>query len=169
MENKNHKEQVQKALQIGKLLPETRRKVDYYSEVIDSDQNLLNIYQQRQKSFFVSKLTKAIEKIEILSLKNSIIQKQKVFESYVDRKNEYEKWLDEITIEVNANFDELLEEAKNIPYSSNPRLQDGINKFESFSDTNTSQDKVEMYFFVKNEVLNYKKRNKLRVAVQDEK
>ena len=73
------------------------------------------------------------------------------------RKDEYENWLDEIAIEVNENFDDAIAEARLIPYGLNPRLQDGINKFESLSETNTLQDRVEFYLFVKNEIDNHRK------------
>ena len=53
-----------------------------------------------------------------------------------------------------------LEEAKQIPYTSNPRLQDGIKKFEELEETNTLQERVEFYLFLKNEVNNYKKFSK---------
>jgi hypothetical protein len=101
--------------------------------------------------------SKAKEKAEIVRLKNSIAQKEKLFSSYLKRKNEYENWLDEISIEVNENFDDAIAEARLIPSSVNPRLQDGINKFESLMETNTLQDRVEFYLFVKNEIDNHRK------------
>lgn len=40
---------------------------------------------------------------------------------------------------------------------TNIRLQDGISKFESLMETNTLQDKVEFYLFLKQEILNNEK------------
>ena len=65
-----------------------------------------------------------------------------------------------MALEVNTKFDEIMEEAKLIPYTSNPRLQDGIKKYESLEETNTLQERVEFYLFLKNEVNNYKKFSK---------
>jgi hypothetical protein len=152
-----HKNQVEKAIEIGKILPETKEKVLFYKEIIESERELIEALEKRKNSFFVSNVNKAKERAEIVRLKNSIIQKQKVYESYVNRKNEYEKWLDEMALEVNTKFEEVLKEAEEIPYTSNPRLQDGIKTFMSMEETNTLQDRVEFYLFVKNEIQNYKK------------
>lgn len=154
------KEKVAKAREVGKLLPETKEKVSFYQEIIDAENELINSYEKRQTSWFVFPSTKSIEKVEIIKLRNSVLQKQKVYESYLRRKNEYEKWLDEMALEVSENFDSVMEEAKEIPYGVNPRLQDGIKKFESLMETNTLQDKVEFYLFLKNEIMNYKKFSK---------
>lgn len=151
------KEKVAMALEVGKLLPETKEKVSFYKETIQAENELINAYQKRQSSIFVFATSKAKEKAEIVRLKNSIAQKEKLFSSYMKRKDEYENWLDEIAIEVNENFDDAIAEARLIAYALNPRLQDGINKFESLSETNTLQDRVEFYLFVKNEIDNHRK------------
>jgi hypothetical protein len=158
--NEEHKNKVAMAIEVGRLLPETKEKVLFYKEIIESEKELIDAFEKRKNSLFVSKITKAKERAEVIRLKNSILQKQKVFESYVKRKNEYEKWLDEMALEVNTKFDEVMEEAKQIPYTSNPRLQDGIKKFEELEETNTLQERVEFYLFLKNEVNNYKKFSK---------
>jgi hypothetical protein len=41
--------------------------------------------------------------------------------------------------------------------TTNIRLNDGITKFESLMETNTLQDKVEFYLFLKQEILNNEK------------
>jgi hypothetical protein len=158
--NEEHKNKVAMAIEVGRLLPETKEKVLFYKEIIESEKELIDAFEKRKNSLFVSKITKAKERAEVIRLKNAILQKQKVFESYVKRKNEYEKWLDEMALEVNTKFDEVMEEAKQIPYTSNPRLQDGIKKFEELEETNTLQERVEFYLFLKNEVNNYKKFSK---------
>ena len=151
------KEKVAMATQVGKLLPETKEKVSFYKETIEAEQKLIKVYEGRKSNPFVSATNKAKERVEIVRLKNSIAQKEKLYISYMGRKNEYENWLDEMAIEVSENFDNTIEEARLIPYAVNPRLQDGINKFESLMETNTLQDKVEFYLFVKNEIDNHKK------------
>jgi len=158
--NEEHKNKVAMAIEVGRLLPETKEKVLFYKEIIESEKELIDALEKRKNSLFVSKITKAKERAEVIRLKNAILQKQKVFESYVKRKNEYEKWLDEMALEVNTKFDEVMEEAKQIPYTSNPRLQDGIKKFEELEETNTLQERVEFYLFLKNEVNNHKKFSK---------
>lgn len=154
------KEKVAKAREVGKLLPETKEKVSFYKDIIDAEMQLIDSYDKRQNSFFVLPSKKAVEKVEIIKLKNSVLQKQKVYDSYLRRKNDYEKWLDEMALEVYENFDSVMEEAKTIPYAVNPRLQDGIKKFESLFETNTLQDRVEFYLFLKNEIMNHKKFSK---------
>jgi len=154
MENE-HKERVAMATEVGRLLPETKEKVYFYSEVIEAEKTLINEYQKRQSSFFVSKIRKAKDRVEIIRLKNGLIQKERVYKSYLERKDKYETWLDEMAIEVENNLEETINRAKEI--ITNPRLNDGIVKFESLMETNTLQDKVEFYLFLKQEILNNKK------------
>jgi hypothetical protein len=154
MENE-HKKKVAMATEVGRLLPETKEKVYFYSEVIEAEKILISEYEKRQSSLFVSKIKKAKDRVEIIRLKNGLIQKERVYNSYLDRKDKYESWLDEMAIEVENNFEETINRAKEIPYGVNPRLGDGIKKFESLMDKNTLQDKVEFYLFLKQEILNY--------------
>lgn len=160
MENE-HKEKVAMATEVGRLLPETKEKVYFYSEVIEAEKTLIDEYQKRQSSLFVSKIQKAKDRVEIIRLKNGLIQKERVYKSYLDRKDKYETWLDEMAIEVESNLEETINRAKEI--STNIRLHDGIKKFESLMDKNTLQDKVEFYLFLKQEILNNEKfKNKKR-------
>ncbi len=154
MENE-HKEKVAMATEVGRLLPETKEKVYFYSEVIEAEKTLINEYQKRQSSFFVSKIQKAKERVEIIKLKNGLIQKERVHKSYLERKDKYETWLDEMAIEVENNLQNTINRAKEI--TTNIRLIDGIKKFESLMETNTLQDKVEFYLFLKQEILNHEK------------
>jgi len=154
MENE-HKERVAMATEVGRLLPETKEKVYFYSEVIEAEKTLINEYQKRQSSFFISKIQKAKDRVEIIRLKNGLIQKERVYKSYLERKDKYETWLDEMAIEVENNLEDTINRAKEI--TTNPRLNDGIAKFESLMETNTLQDKVEFYLFLKQEILNNEK------------
>jgi hypothetical protein len=154
MENE-HKDKVAMATEVGRLLPETKEKVYFYSEVIEAEKTLIEQYQKRQSSFFVSKIQKAKDRVEIIRLKNGLIQKERVFNSYLERKDKYEGWLDEMAIEVENNLQETMNRAKEI--STNIRLHDGIKKFESLMDENSLQDKVEFYLFLKQEILNNEK------------
>ncbi len=153
-----HKEKVAMATEVGRLLPETIEKVYFYSEVIEAEKILIEEYQKRQSSIFVSKIQKAKDRVEIIKLKNGLIQKQRVYKSYLERKDKYETWLDEMAIEVENNLQNTIERAKEI--TTNIRLHDGIRKFESLMDKNTLQDKVEFYLFLKQEILNNEKYGK---------
>jgi hypothetical protein len=159
MENE-HKDKVAMATEVGRLLPETKEKVYFYSEVIEAEKTLIEEYEQRQSSIFVSKIQKAKDRVEIIRLKNGLIQKERVYKSYLERKDKYETWLDEMSIEVENNLEETINRAREI--STNIRLIDGIKKFESLMDVNTLQDKVEFYLFLKQEILNNEKFGKKR-------
>jgi hypothetical protein len=154
MENE-HKERVAMATEVGRLLPETKEKVYFYSEVIEAEKTLIEEYQKRQSSFFVSKIQKAKDRVEVIRLKNGLIQKERIYKSYLERKDKYEGWLDEMAIEVENNLEETISRAKEI--ITNIRLNDGIKKFESLMDENSLQDKVEFYLFLKQEILNNEK------------
>ena len=159
MENE-HKEKVAMATEVGRLLPETKEKVYFYSEVIEAEKVLISEYEKRQSSLFVSKIQKAKDRVEIIRLKNGLIQKERVYASYLERKNKYEGWLDEMALEVENNLQDTMNRAKEI--STNLRLIDGIKKFESLMDKNTLQDKVEFYLFLKQEIMNNEKFGKKR-------
>jgi hypothetical protein len=159
MENE-HKEKVAMATEVGRLLPETKEKVYFYSEVIEAEKVLISEYEKRQSSLFVSKIQKAKDRVEIIRLKNGLIQKERVYASWLERKNKYEGWLDEMALEVENNLQDTMNRAKEI--STNLRLIDGIKKFESLMDKNTLQDKVEFYLFLKQEIMNNEKFGKKR-------
>jgi hypothetical protein len=154
MENE-HKDKVAMATEVGRLLPETKEKVYFYSEVIEAEKTLIGQYEKRQSSIFVSKIQKAKDRVEIIRLKNGLIQKERVYKNYLERKDKYEKWLDEMSIEVENGFQDTIIRAREI--STNIRLLDGIKKFEALADKNTLQDKVEFYLFLKQEILNNEK------------
>ena len=95
-----HERKVQLATEVSKILPEAINKTEHYKEVIVAEGELLNLLRSRKNNPFVSKLKRAEEKIKIVDLKNSIINKQKIYESYLGRKKKYENFLDEMSIEV---------------------------------------------------------------------
>ncbi len=154
MKNNEHKEKVEMAKQVAKLLPETKEKIKFYSDVIDAEKTLISEYEKRQGNFFVSKINKAKEKIELVKLHSGLYSKERIYQSYLERKTQYESWLDEMAIEVQNEFENTMNEAKEI--KSNLRLQQAIEKFEQFEGKNTLQDKVEFYLYLNQEIINNK-------------
>jgi len=154
MKNNKHNEKVEMAKQVAKLLPETKEKIKFYYDVIDAEKTLISEYEKRQNNFFVSKINKAKEKIELVKLQSGLYSKERIYQSYVERKTQYESWLDEMAIEVQNEFENTMNEAKEI--KSNLRLQQAIEKFEQYEGKNTLQDKVEFYLYLKQEILNNK-------------
>lgn len=154
MKNNEHKEKVEMAKQVSKLLPETKEKIKFYSDVIDAEKTLISEYEKRQKNFFVSKINKAKEKIELVKLHSGLYSKERLYQSYLERKTQYETWLDEMAIEVQNEFENTINEAREI--KSNLRLQQALEKFEQYQGKNTLQDKVEFYLYLNQEILNHK-------------
>ena len=154
MKNNEHKEKVEMAKQVAKLLPETKEKIKFYSDVIDAEKTLISEYEKRQSNFFVSKINKAKEKIELVKLHSGLYSKERIYQSYLERKLQYESWLDEMAIEVQNEFDNTMNEARAI--KSNLRLQQAIEKFEQFEGKNTLQDRVEFYLYLNQEIINNK-------------
>jgi hypothetical protein len=154
MKNNEHKEKVEMAKQVAKLLPETKEKIKFYSDVIDAEKTLISEYEKRQSNFFVSKINKAKEKIELVKLHSGLYSKERIYQSYLERKTHYESWLDEMAIEVQNEFDNTMNEAREI--KSNLRLQQAIEKFEQYEGKNTLQDKVEFYLYLNQEIINNK-------------
>jgi hypothetical protein len=154
MKNNEHKEKVEMAKQVAKLFPETKEKIKFYSDVIDAEKTLISEYEKRQSNFFVSKINKAKEKIELVKLHSGLYSKERIYQSYLERKTHYESWLDEMAIEVQNEFDNTMNEAREI--KSNLRLQQAIEKFEQYEGKNTLQDKVEFYLYLNQEIINNK-------------
>lgn len=160
MKNNEHDKKVAMAQEVGKLLPETNDKVEHYKEVLKSEADLLNGLQKRQSSIFIKSITKIRERVEIANVKNSILHKQKIYESYLARKKKYEKWLDEMAMEVNSNFKNVFEEAKKI--TTNVRLMGSIEQYEKREDKPTMHEKVEFYLYLQQEIKNHKNHGKNR-------
>jgi hypothetical protein len=154
MKNNEHSEKVEMAKQVSKLLPETKEKIKFYSEVIEAEKILIDEYSKRQSKFYVSKIQKAKEKIEIVKIESGLNQKIRIYQSYLDRKIQYEAWLDEMAIEIQNEFENVLTVAKSI--KSNLRLQSSIAKYESYDSKNTLQSKVEFYLYLNQEIINNK-------------
>lgn len=154
MKNNEHSEKVEMAKQVSKLLPETKEKIKFYSEVIEAEKTLIDEYSKRQVKFYVSKIQKAKEKIEIVKIESGLNQKIRIYQSYLDRKIQYEAWLDEMAIEIQNEFENVLTVAKSI--KSNLRLQSSIAKYESYDSKNTLQSKVEFYLYLNQEIINNK-------------
>ena len=154
MKNNEHSEKVEMAKQVSKLLPETKEKIKFYSEVIEAEKILIEEYSKRQVKFYVSKIQKAKEKIEIVKIESGLNQKIRIYQSYLDRKIQYEAWLDEMAIEIQNEFENVLTVAKSI--KSNLRLQSSIAKYESYESKNTLQSKVEFYLYLNQEIINNK-------------
>lgn len=152
-----HERKVQLANEVSKILPEAINKTEHYKEIIIAEGEMLNLLRSRQGNPFISKIKKADEKIKIVDLKNSILNKQKIYESYLGRKKKYENFLDEMSIEVSTNFDKILEEAKEI--TSNIRLMETIKKWES-EEHLEMQEKIEFYLYLNQELINHKKYSK---------
>lgn len=149
-----HERKVQLATEVSKILPEAINKTEHYKEIIVAEGEMLNLLRSRQNKLLVSRITKANEKIKIVELKNSILNKQKIYESYLARKKKYENFLDEMSIEVSTNFDKVLKEAKEI--KTNVRLVETIKKWESEEHIEI-QEKIEFYLYLNQEIINNKK------------
>ena len=150
-----HEKQVAMAKEVGKMLPETNDKVEHYKEVLRAEADLLNGLQARQSKWYVSAIKKLRERMEIVNIKNSIFNKQKIYENYLGRKKKYEGWLDEMSREVNASWDATIEEARNI--KGNLRLDGALQEFDKSDRALSMHEKVEFYLYLKQEMSNRKK------------
>lgn len=161
-EQQDLKEKREMAVQVGRMLPEVIEKVDHYKATLKSEADLMSILESRQTKWYVSAIKKARERIEIIKLTNSILNKQKVFESYLARKTKYEKWLEEMAQEVQPNFKNVMAEAKEI--TTNIRLVDSIKAYESREVTPSLREKVEFYLYLKQEIHNHKKHGGMKMV-----
>ncbi len=152
-----HEEKVERLKNVRKMLPETTNKVEYYKESLIAEGDLLSLLNKRQSSWLVAPIKKAREKMEIINIQNSILTKQKIYESYLSRKKSYDKFLDEMTIEVAEKFEDTLEQARSI--KTNVRLLNSLKKWDD-DDKSDIQNKIDFYMYLKTEISNNKKFSK---------
>ena len=156
--NNEHQKKVSMAQEVGKMLPETKDKVEHYKDVLRSESNLLDGLISRQSKWWVSSIKKLRERVEAVNVTNSILNKQKIYESYLGRKKRYESWLDEMAREVNANMKDVLLEARAI--EKNVRLVQSLKGYDEREDKPTINEKVEFYLYLQQEIMNHKKYGK---------
>lgn len=153
-QEKETKQKVETALEVGKFLPETKQKVDYYKNVMKAEAGLINALENAIKDKSTSELEKARFEVEVIERTNSLIVKTKVYENYLSRKKKYEAFLDEMSREVVEFLDSTLLNAKELTY--NIRLMDTIARFEQHENP-SMQEKVEFYLYLRQEILNAEK------------
>lgn len=157
-EQSEHEKKRLEAIEVGKMLPETIQKIDHYKALLKADTELIDLLENRQRKFFLSALKKAREKVEIITLNAIFLTRQKVFESYLNRKAKYDQFLEEMTREVQPNFSKVMDDAKKI--KTNLRLVAAIEGYESREDVPTMNEKIQFYLYMKQEILNNKKSGK---------
>lgn len=162
-QEKEAKQKIETALEVGKFLPETKQKVDYYKNVMKAEAGLITALENAIKDGSTSEIDKARFSIEIIERTNSLITKTKVYENYLGRKKSYEGFLDEMTREVAEFLDTTLSNAKELNY--NIRLMDTIARYEKHENP-TMQEKVEFYLYLKQEILNAEKHKGKRFKEQ---
>lgn len=150
-------EQLQMAIQVGQLLPETLHKVDYYKSIMLAESNLIKELEKEIGKKGTSSLQKARLKIELIKTNNSLYSKQGVFEEYMQRKQKYEHWLDEMSRETQINLPETIEKASKL--TDNIRLISALEKWKEEKEP-TLQSKIEFYLYLKQEIINNDKYGK---------
>lgn len=162
-QEKETKQKIETALEVGKFLPETKQKVDYYKNVMKAEAGLITALENAINNESTSEVEKARFNVEIIERNNSLIVKSKVYENYLSRKKKYEGFLDEMSREVVEFLDATLEDAKELTY--NIRLMDTIARYEKHENP-TMQEKVEFYLYLKQEILNSEKHKGKRFKEQ---
>jgi len=157
-------------MEVSNLLPEVKYKVEFYKDVMKAESNLIKVLENSIKEKSTSELEKARYTIEVIEKKNSLVAKTKVFENYLKRKQDYEKFLDDMSREVDENFEQVIEKASEITY--NIRLQTNLKsyfeKVENKVDTHSMKERVEFYMYVKQEILNSEKHKTKKVSTPSE-
>ena len=162
-QEKEVKQKIETALEVGKFLPETKQKVEYYKNVMKAEAGLITALEKAIKDVSTSEIDKARFSIEVIERNNSLITKTKVYENYLGRKKNYEGFLDEMSREVAEFLDSTLSNAKELAY--NVRLLDTISRYEKHENP-TMQEKVEFYLYLKQEILNAEKHKGKRFKEQ---
>lgn len=151
----------EKLAKIVSLIPETQKKVDFYKDSIKARGDLHNILVDKVENGNLTDEEKARTNIEIVELKDAIYYQQQIFEKYLQRLTEYESYMDDIYVEVENNFDNVMKEAALLP--SNPRIMSATSLWKKQQEEGTisRQDRIEFYLLLKSEISNSKK-NKRR-------
>jgi len=149
---KHNKDRVYKAIETGKMLPETRHKYNYYKRLIDQKKSLIKALKKEQAGGSEDSIEFTRAAIEITELENSIFYMERILKEYTQRKHDYEKFLDEVSIEADEKLAGTLEKAKKI--GRNIRLQAAIADWEKNTPTDTTQ-RVQFYLFLLQEIDNF--------------
>jgi len=147
--------------------PQIDQKMKYYKGVLEANNSLYNTIQERietggtiKKSYilgFIPVKTKYILdsldiarlEIELHEIEDKAFNLGQYYKGWINRNNEYNKKVDEITRECNANFDSVLKEAKTITHF---RVQNTISEYKN---ENNDQDmKNGFYLTIKQEINN---------------
>jgi hypothetical protein len=162
-QEKEAKQKIETALEVGKFLPETKQKVEYYKNVMKAEAGLITALGNAIADISTSEVEKARFNVEVIERTNSLITKTKVYENYLARKKNYEGFLDEMSREVAEFLDTTLSNAKELTY--NIRLMDSIARFDKHENP-SMQEKVEFYLYLKQEILNAEKHKGKRFKEQ---
>lgn len=169
-------DEVLQLAELIKIKPQAEQKVKYYKNLLQVCEEIYEKIQERIKArrkisihfvlgfmpvITIQRLdgaTIAFLKKKMIKIEDSVFTHKQYYENWLNRVREYDEKMEEITIECNANFDMVLEEAKKLTY--NVRLQAAI---QAYNNPNNNQEiKNQFFFYLKKEVLNSKVFNKKR-------
>jgi len=159
-----------------KTKPQIDQKLNYFKELLMSQDDLHQALQKRLKKGKVSswsylfgfipiKTNKVLDELEksrlrqeLIHVQDTVFSNQQYYENWVASGKDYDFKMDEITRECNEEWDGLMVKAKEI--TSNDRLAKEISEYKN--EKNDQRIKNEFYLFVKQEVNNNEVHRKRR-------
>jgi len=148
--------------------PQIDQKMKYYKGVLEANNSLYDSIQERienggtikknyllgfipvKTKYILDSLDIARLELELQEIEDKAFNLGQYYKGWMNRNNEYNKKVDEITRECNANFDAVLKEAKTI--TKNFRLQNTISEYKN--ESNDQDMKNGFYLTIKQEINN---------------
>jgi len=149
--------------------PQTEQEIDYYENMLIVSEEIYESIQKRIKvgsiinrslvlGFIPIKTKHVLDeldisklKLELQEIKYTVFNQKQYYQSWLDRKKDYDLRMDSVYRECNQNFDEVLEKAKGV--TTNPRLPQVIKDYKN--PTNDQELKVQFYLYLKQEINNF--------------
>jgi len=168
-------EEIDKDVRLLKQKPEIDRKLAFYKGTMFAIQDMYEKIQERidtgyliEKStifgFIVIKTKKNLDgydigklKVEKHELEAEVFAKQGFYEQWMKRSKEYEARFEEVSLECNEHFDEMLAKAKEVAAKNQLRLAQTIKLYEDDAKEKQPSQKTknEFYLYMRREVTNH--------------
>jgi len=170
-------QETEKLVELLKQKPEIDEKINYYKGVLRATDVQVKSIQKRIDRGYTTETFKllgipvvkkvvldeySIAKLEIekLDAESKIFYQQQYFENWLSRSRDYEAKIAEIKVDMNANFDKIMEEAAEVA-KSNIRLNTTMAEYPKKNpDHKDERVKIQYFLYMKKEVENNKQYGK---------
>ncbi len=152
-------DEVNQLVNLLKQKPEMDAKIAYYKTVIGATAKLINSIDEKLENTSNTYDSAKLE-LEKCEAESTLYYNQQYFENWLSIQRDYDAKYAEITKDCESNYDTLMKEAE-VVKRSNLRLANMYDSYMASGNTD-AKIKTEFFLYVKQEIENYKKHNKVK-------